>query len=66
MDRDGLTTDAQGPVQPPAPGEEARARTQRSITQIDENATQAASDTQSASDAEDEAARSPADEGGEA
>jgi hypothetical protein len=36
------------------------------VKQIDENATQEASDAQSAADAEDQAAGSPADQGGEA
>jgi hypothetical protein len=38
----------------------------RSISNIDQNATQEASDAQSASDAVDRDAESPADEGGEA
>jgi hypothetical protein len=42
-----------------------RGRRARSIEQIDANATQEASDTQSSADAEDRAAKSPADEGGQ-
>ena len=51
----------------PTPKENKRRRAaDRSMSNIDQNATQEASDAQSASDAVDREAESPADEGGEA